>query len=53
MIAARSGSSDGSMGTDVSQVFRATIVVQGRAGSEVDRRDVFMVVPPDGGEIVL
>ncbi len=44
---------DFQMGTDVSQVFRATIVVLGRAGSEVDRRDVFMVVPPDGGEIVL
>jgi len=42
---------DFQMGTDVSQVFRATIVVLGRAGSEVDRRDVFVVVPPEGGEI--
>ncbi|GAB4206906.1 MAG: hypothetical protein OHK0013_23980 [Sandaracinaceae bacterium] len=39
------------MGTDTAQVFRATIVVLGRAGSEVDRRDVFIVVPPTGGEV--
>ena len=37
--------------TEVAQVFRATIVVLGRALAEVDRRDVFIVVPPDGGEI--
>jgi hypothetical protein len=42
---------DFQMGTDVAQVFRATIVVLGRAGSEVDRRDVFIVVPPEGGEL--
>jgi hypothetical protein len=42
---------DFQMGTDVAQVFRATIVVLGRAGSEVDRRDVFVVVPPEGGEV--
>jgi hypothetical protein len=39
------------MGTDVAQVFRATIVVLGRAGSEVDSRMVFIVVPAEGGEI--
>jgi hypothetical protein len=42
---------DFQMGTDVAQVFRATIVVLGRAGSEVDRRMVFIVVPAEGGEI--
>jgi hypothetical protein len=42
---------DFQMGTDAAQVFRATIVVLGRAGSEVDRRDVFIVVPPTGGEV--
>jgi hypothetical protein len=42
---------DFQMGTDVTQVFRATIVVLGRAGSEVDRRDVFVLVPPLGGEV--
>lgn len=44
---------DFQMGTDTSQVFRATIVVLGRAGSEVDRRQVFIVVPPQGGEIII
>ena len=38
---------------DVAQVFRATIVVLGRAGSTVDSRPVFIVVPPEGGEVVL
>ncbi len=42
---------DFQMGTDVAQVFRARIVVLGRAGSEVDDRDVFVVVPALGGEI--
>lgn len=42
---------DFQMGTDVAQVFRATIVVLGRAGSEVDRRAVYIVVPAEGGEI--
>jgi hypothetical protein len=42
---------DFQMGAEVAQVFRATIVVLGRARSEVDRRDVFIVVPPTGGEI--
>jgi hypothetical protein len=42
---------DFQMGTDVAQVFRATIVVLGRAGSEVDSRMVFIVVPAEGGEI--
>ncbi len=36
-------------GTSVAQVFRATIHVLGRAGTEVDHRDVFIVVPADGG----
>jgi len=39
------------MGTDVAQVFRARIVVLGRAGSEVDGREVLVVVPAVGGEI--
>jgi hypothetical protein len=39
------------MATDTAQVFRATIVVLGRAGSEVDSRMVFIVVPSEGGEI--
>jgi len=38
---------------DVAQVFTATIVVLGRAGSTVDSRPVFIVVPPEGGEVVL
>ncbi len=42
---------DFQMGADVAQVFRATIVVLGRAGSEVDSRQVFMVVPGAGGEV--
>jgi hypothetical protein len=44
---------DFQMGSDTAQVFRATIVVLGRAGSEVDRRDVYIVVPPAGGEIIM
>lgn len=32
-------------GGRVAQLFRATIVVLGRAGSEVDRRPVFIIVP--------
>jgi hypothetical protein len=44
---------DFQMGGDTAQVFRATIVVLGRAGSEVDRRDVYIVVPPAGGEIIM
>ncbi len=32
-------------------LFRATIVVLGRARSEVDRRDVFIIVPADGGTL--
>lgn len=39
--------------TDTTQVFTATIVVLGRAGSTVDSRPVFIVVPPEGGEVVL
>lgn len=42
---------DFQMGTDTAQVFRAEIVVLGRAGSEVDSRDVFVVVPAFGGEV--
>lgn len=38
---------------DVAQVFTATIVVLGRAGSTVDSRPVFIVVPPVGGEVIL
>ncbi|MFK7991689.1 MAG: thrombospondin type 3 repeat-containing protein [Sandaracinaceae bacterium] len=34
------------------QVFQATIVVLGRAGTEVDERPVFMVVPADGAQII-
>jgi hypothetical protein len=34
------------------QVYEATIVVLGRAGSEVDERLVFMVVPADGAQII-
>lgn len=41
------------MGGETAQVFRATIVVLGRAMSEVDRRDVFIVVPAMGAEIVV
>jgi hypothetical protein len=33
------------------QVFKATIQVLGRAGSIVDHRDVYMIVPPEGGTI--
>ncbi|MEZ4410832.1 MAG: hypothetical protein R3A52_30775 [Polyangiales bacterium] len=36
-------------GTDAARVFQATISVRGRAGSEVDRRPVFIVVPALGG----
>lgn len=36
-------------GGDVARVFSATIVVRGRAGSEVDRRPVYIVVPSRGG----
>ena len=36
-------------GGSAAQVFRATIHVLGRASSEVDHRDVFIVVPADGG----
>ncbi|MBN8609436.1 MAG: hypothetical protein J0L92_02540 [Deltaproteobacteria bacterium] len=42
---------DFQMGTDVAQVFEATIVVLGRAGSEVDSRPVYIVLPAMGGEI--
>jgi hypothetical protein len=34
---------------DAARVFQATIVVRGRAGTEVDRRPVFIVVPARGG----
>lgn len=33
------------------QLFRATIQVLGRAASVVDHRDVYMIVPPEGGTI--
>jgi hypothetical protein len=36
-------------GTDAARVFQASVVVRGRAGSEVDRRPVFIVVPARGG----
>jgi hypothetical protein len=36
-------------GGDVARVFNATIVVRGRANSEVDRRPVYIVVPSRGG----
>jgi hypothetical protein len=36
-------------GGDSAAVFQATVIVQGRAGSEVDRRPVFIVVPARGG----
>ncbi len=36
-------------GTRVAQLFRATIRVIGRAGAEVDHRDVFIIVPATGG----
>lgn len=36
-------------GGEVARVFSATIVVRGRAGSEVDRRPVYIVVPSRGG----
>jgi len=32
----------------VAQLYRATIVVLGRAGSEVDRRPVYIIVPAIG-----
>ncbi len=38
---------------ETTQVFTATIAVLGRAGSTVDSRPVFIVVPPAGGEVVL
>jgi hypothetical protein len=41
---------DFQLGSDVAQVFRATLTVVGRAGSEVDSRMVFIVVPATGGE---
>lgn len=44
---------DFQMGTDTAQLFRATIMVLGRAGAVVDSRDVFIVVPPMGGEVVM
>jgi hypothetical protein len=40
-------------GMDSAQLFRATIVVLGRAGSEVDQREVFIVVPAAGGQIII
>ncbi len=42
---------DFQLGGSVAQVFRATIVVLGRAGAEVDSRAVYIVVPAEGGEI--
>jgi len=36
-------------GSSTAQLFRTTIVVLGRAGSEVDRREVFIIVPADSG----
>lgn len=33
------------------QLFRATIQVLGRAGTIVDHRDVYMIVPPEGGTV--
>ncbi|MBL8605010.1 MAG: hypothetical protein JNK72_23985 [Myxococcales bacterium] len=36
-------------GGDTAQVFQASIVVRGRAGSEVGRRPLFIVVPARGG----
>ena len=36
-------------GTDAARVFQASVIVRGRAGSEVDRRPVFIVVPARGG----
>jgi hypothetical protein len=36
--------------TDTAQLFRATIQVLGRARSIVDHRDVYIVVPPTGGQ---
>ena len=40
---------DFAVGTDSARVFQASIVVRGRAGTEVDRRPVFIVVPARGG----
>ncbi len=36
-------------GGDAARVFQSTIVVRGRAGTEVDRRPVYIVVPARGG----
>lgn len=36
-------------GGDAARVYQASIVVRGRAGSEVDRRPVYIVVPARGG----
>jgi hypothetical protein len=33
------------------QLFKATIQVLGRAGSIVDHRDVYMIIPPNGGTV--
>jgi hypothetical protein len=35
------------------QVFQARIVVIGNGVARLDERRVFIVVPPDGGEIVI
>jgi hypothetical protein len=39
--------------TDSAQLFRATIQVIGRAGTIVDHRDVYMIVPAVGGSVVI
>lgn len=39
-------------GMSTAQLFRATIVVLGRAGSEVDSREVYIIVPATGGQII-
>ncbi len=42
---------DFQMPTATAQLFRATIQVLGRAGSIVDHKDVYMIIPPTGGTI--
>jgi hypothetical protein len=41
------------MPADTAQIFRARIIVIGNGVAELDEREVYIVVPPDGNEIIL
>lgn len=41
------------MAPDVAEIHRATIIVVGNGVTDLDRREVYIVVPPDDAEIVL